>query len=425
MATLEQPLIGSQTAATAPAAPATARGGRDHRIDFFRGLALLIIFVDHIPENVFALITLRNFGFSDAAEIFIFLSGYSAGYVFGLRERRQGFVYATFELLRRVWTLYVVHIFVFVLFIAEVSFAAAHFRNNPMYLEEMNMTNFLDEPHVAVIQALILRFQPTFLDILPLYITLLLGLAPLMALFRRAAWVCVAASGLLWLGVQLFNWHLTAYPDQREWTFNPLAWQFLFVIGAFAARVVINGGSPVPSARWLMAPIALYLAFAFVIGLSWTIAGIYPGFPGFLSNTLWPLDKTDLSPWRLAHFLALAYAATVLTRGRERWFASRLARPIVRCGEHSLAVFCVGILLSQLGHLIADMFNNSLAMQLVINVAGCAIMIGLAAMMSWYRAMARGPSGGKSGGPPSGTSGGTLGETSGGASGASMQQGTA
>ena len=416
MTALEQPLTGVPTTASAPAVPA-ARAGRDRRIDFFRGLALLIIFVDHIPENVFALITLRNFGFSDAAEIFIFLSGYSAGYVFGLRERRQGFVYAAFELLRRVWTLYVVHIFVFVLYVAEVSFAAAHFRSNPIYLEEMHMTNFLEEPHIAVIQALILRFQPPFLDILPLYITLLIGLAPLMALFRRAAWLCVAASGLLWLGVQLFDWHLTAYPDEREWTFNPLAWQFLFVIGAFAARMVINGSSPVPTARWLMPPVVLYLAFAFVVGLSWTVSGVYPSFPGFLSNTLWPLDKTDLSPWRLAHFLALAYVATVLTRGRENWFSSRLARPIVRCGEHSLAVFCTGIFLSLLGHLVADTFNYSLGMQLVINAAGCAIMIGLAAMMGWYRNLARGPSGGRPGGPPSGTTGG--------APRAPMQEGTA
>ncbi|HUA54809.1 MAG TPA: OpgC domain-containing protein [Candidatus Sulfotelmatobacter sp.] len=401
MATLEQPLTGSQAATAAPAA---ARGGRDRRIDFFRGLALLIIFIDHIPENVFALITLRNFGFSDAAEIFIFLSGYSAGYVFGLRERRQGFVYATVELLRRVWTLYVVHIFVFVLFIAEVSFAAAHFRSNPLYLEEMRMTNFLEEPHIAVIEALMLRFQPTFLDILPLYITLLLGLAPLMALFRRASWACVVGSGLLWLGVQVFDWHLTAYPDGRAWTFNPLAWQFLFVIGAFAGRIVVNGGSPVPTARWLIAPVVLYLAFAFVIGLSWTVSGIYPSFPGFLSNTLWPIDKPDLSPWRLAHFLALAYLVAVLTRGRERWFAGRLARPIVRCGEHSLAVFCTGIFLSLLGHLAADTFNYSLAMQLVINAAGCAIMIGLAWLLDWYKKQARGPSSGR----PSGSSGGTM-----------------
>src|SRR5471030_1757436 len=148
---------GASIAAAPPRLAATSpqpTGARDLRVDFFRGLALMIIFIDHIPENIVALITLRNFGFSDAAEIFIFLSGYSAGYVFGLRDRRHGFFQATFELLRRVWTLYVVHIFVFMLFVAQVSFTAAHF-GNPMYVEEMNLTNFLEEPHVAVIEALL------------------------------------------------------------------------------------------------------------------------------------------------------------------------------------------------------------------------------------------------------------------------------
>ncbi len=405
MTSLEQSLVGSATAppsAQTAAAPAAAHGARDRRIDFFRGLALLIIFVDHIPENVFALITLRNFGFSDGAEIFVFLSGYSAGYVFGLRERRQSFFFATFELLRRVWTLYVVHIFVFVLFIAQVSFTAAHF-TSPLYLEELNLTNFLQEPHIAVVEALILRFQPRFLDILPLYILLLLGLVPLMMLVRRAAWACLIGSALLWLGVQVFGWHFTAYPDEREWTFNPLAWQFLFVIGALAGRVVVNGGSPVPSGRWLVPVVAAYLAFAFVIGLSWTIAGIYPRFPGFLSSSLWPLDKTDLSPWRLAHFLALAYAVSVFTRGREHWFSSRWAYPVVRCGEHGLAIFCLGIFLSMFGHLVADLYNYSLGMQLLINVAGCGIMMGLAAFLSWYKKLSRGPRGGPGGAMQRGT----------------------
>lgn len=250
MTSLERSLVDgvpAADAATASAAPARAKA-RDLRVDFFRGLALLIIFIDHIPENVFALITLRNFGFSDAAEIFIFLSGYSAGYVFQLRERRQGFTFASFETLRRVLTLYVVHIFVFVLFVAQVSLTAAKF-GNPMYLEEMNMTHFLQEPHVAVMEALVLRFQPRFLDILPLYIVLLIALVPLMALGKRATWPCLIASGALWLGVQLFGWHFSAYPDEREWTFNPLAWQFLFVIGAVAGRTVINGGSPLPAGR--------------------------------------------------------------------------------------------------------------------------------------------------------------------------------
>ena len=253
------------------------------------------------------------------------------------------------------------------------------------------MTHFLQEPHVAVMQALLLRFQPRFLDILPLYIVLLLVLPPLMALAKRATWPVLIVSGALWLGVQLFGWHFTAFPDEREWTFNPLAWQFLFVIGAFAGRAVINGVPPLPTARWVMLPAALYLAFAFVIGLSWTVAGVYPSFPGFLSNSLWPLDKTDLSPWRLAHFLALAYAVAILTR--RHGYDGRFARPIVIVGQHGLDTFCLGIFLSCLGDLVLQEFSRSFGIQLLVNLVGCGLMVGLAAFLNWYKSISRGTGG--------------------------------
>src|SRR5258708_29629880 len=143
----------------------------DHRIDFLRGVALLIIFIDHIPENLLALATPRNFGFSDGSEWFIFLSGYSGALAFTVRRARTGTVLAAAEMIRRAWTLYVAHIFVFVLYTAQVSFTAASL-NNPLYFDELNMGAFLQEPHVAVLQALLLRFQPPFLDILPAYIVL-------------------------------------------------------------------------------------------------------------------------------------------------------------------------------------------------------------------------------------------------------------
>ena len=62
---------------------------RDLRLDLFRGIALWLIFLDHIPSNVVSWITIRNYGFSDATEIFVFISGYTAAFVYGatMRER--------------------------------------------------------------------------------------------------------------------------------------------------------------------------------------------------------------------------------------------------------------------------------------------------------------------------------------------------
>ena len=145
---------------------------RDLRLDFFRGLALILIFIDHIQENVLSYFTLQAFQFYDAAEVFIFISGYTAALVYGRTLALQGAFYATAQILRRAWQLYVAHIFLFMIFIAEISYMVTTF-NNPMYNDEMRVADFLEEPHVAIVKALLLEFQPTFLDILPLYIVLL------------------------------------------------------------------------------------------------------------------------------------------------------------------------------------------------------------------------------------------------------------
>jgi hypothetical protein len=147
---------------------------RDLRLDFFRGLALLFIFLDHIPDNYVNYLTLGNFVFSDAAELFVFISGYTAALVFGGVLQRQGIAFAT----------------------AQVSYTAQRFKN-PMFVDEMNIANFLQEPHIAVVKALTLALQPSFLNILPLYIVLLLMLAAILPLLRRWPLHVLGASAAL------------------------------------------------------------------------------------------------------------------------------------------------------------------------------------------------------------------------------------
>ena len=79
----------------APAVPVAALApGRDLRLDLFRGLALWLIFLDHVPNNIVAWFTIRNYGFSDATEIFIFISGYTAAFVYGRAMVERGFIVA-------------------------------------------------------------------------------------------------------------------------------------------------------------------------------------------------------------------------------------------------------------------------------------------------------------------------------------------
>ena len=99
-------------------------GERDLRLDLFRGLALWLIFLDHIPSNIVNWITIRNYGFSDATEIFVFISGYTAAFVYGRAMREHGTVVASARILKRAWQVYVAHIFLFAIYMAEISYVA-------------------------------------------------------------------------------------------------------------------------------------------------------------------------------------------------------------------------------------------------------------------------------------------------------------
>src|SRR5882757_1579375 len=157
--------------------PAASRPAteRELRIDLFRGLALWLIFIDHLSPDLLTWFTIRSWGFSDAAEIFIFISGYTAAFVYGRAMLEAGFVVATARILRRVWQIYVAHVFIFTIFLAEISYVATSFEN-PLYSEEMGIMDFLKQPDVTIIQALLLRFRPVNMDVLPLYIVLMLFL---------------------------------------------------------------------------------------------------------------------------------------------------------------------------------------------------------------------------------------------------------
>src|SRR5688572_30223906 len=166
---------------------------RDLRLDFFRGLALFCIFLDHLPNNILAKFTLQSLMFADAAEVFILISGYTAGMVYGRIMERQGFVIAAVRIYHRVWQLYVAHIFLFMIFMATMAYTAGAL-NTSLNAEEFGAANFLNEPGLAVVKALTLQFQPAFMDILPLYIVLLVVLPLVVTGYRSSPSVVIFAS---------------------------------------------------------------------------------------------------------------------------------------------------------------------------------------------------------------------------------------
>ena len=367
-----------------------ARTARDLRLDFFRGLSLFFIFIDHVPGNVLAYATFHTWAFSDAAEVFIFISGFTAALVYGRSLAQNGALLATAQIYRRVWQLYVAHVFLFVIFVAEVSYSVLVV-HNPMYLEEMRVANFLETPHLAVIRALVLGFQPAFLDILPLYIVLLAAFPLTLLGFKIHRLLPFGASALLY-GVTLWRgWTPHTYPAGAPWYFNPLAWQFLFVIGATAGFSRVSGVWPFPAGKWFRILAIIIAGFCALISVDWTIHWLYDPFPPLLAKQLWThtLDKTDLAPLRLVDFLAIATTTVIFIKPDSRFLRTAWARPLIVCGQHSLYVFCLGIVLAVLGHFVLDQLYDGLPMQAAVNVAGFGAMIGLAYLLEWYKAASR------------------------------------
>ena len=374
--------------ATAPAAslpgillPVGAE--RELRLDLFRGLALWLIFIDHLPPNLLTWFTIRNYGFSDATEIFIFISGYTAAFVYGRAMLESGFVVATARILRRVWQIYVAHVFLFTIFLAEISYVATRFEN-PLYSEEMGIMDFLKQPDVTIVQALLLRFRPVNMDVLPLYIVLMLFLPLILWLMKWRADATLALSVLLYAVTWQFDLYLSAYPN-GFWAFNPFAWQLLFVFGAWCA---LSGARRM--SRILSSPITMwiafaYLAFAFFVTMTWHFPQLGFLMPRRLESWMYPITKTDLDVLRFAHFLALA-ALTVRFLPKEcPGLNSIWLRPLILCGQHSLEIFCLGVFLAFAGHFALAEISGGALLHFLISVAGILIMSGMAWVISWYK----------------------------------------
>jgi len=373
----------SAPAVSAPAIAVPVAGERELRLDLFRGLALWLIFIDHLPPNILTWFTISNYGFSDATEIFIFISGYTAAFVYGRAMRDAGVVVATARILRRVWQIYVAHVFLFTIFLAEISYVATRFEN-PLYTEEMGIMDFLKEPDVTIVQALLLRFRPVNMDVLPLYIVLMLFLPLILVLMRRSADLTLALSVALYAATWEFDLYLSSYPN-GFWAFNPFAWQLLFVFGAWCAQ----GGAQRMS-RILSSPITLwisvaYLLFAFFVTLTWYFPQLGHVIPRRLEQWMYPISKTDLDVLRFAHFLALA-AVTVRFLPKD-WVGlkSPWLRPLILCGQHSLEIFCLGVFLAFAGHFLLAEFSGGAGLHFVISICGILIMSGAAWLLSWYK----------------------------------------
>lgn len=350
---------------------------RDVRLDFFRGIGLWMIFLDHIPHDIVAWLTLRNYGFSDAAEFFVFISGYLVGFIYVPIVRGGLFLAALKRLWKRAVEMYVAHIMLFLIFTAQIARTARRF-DNPMYENEFNVFNFLQHPDILIGQALTLRYKPVNLDVLPLYIVLVAA-APFMVwcLVRRPN-LTLLASVVLFLLSRWFDWNIASYPPGTTWYFNPFCWQLLFVFAAWCGSGQIARIAPLVWSRLGMAIAGAWLVFAFLIVMSWHIAFIEALIPKWMIKLIYPIDKTDLDMLRLTHFFALATIVSYYVTRKWRPLTSRWLQPAILCGRHSLPIFCLGVFLSFAAHWILTQYTKGVWEQLAVSFAGIAIMVAVA-----------------------------------------------
>jgi hypothetical protein len=357
--------------------PSPATPERDFRIDLFRGLSLWLIFIDHIPESIFHRFTLRNFGFSDAAEILVFLSGLASGIVYGRVARDTGSGTAAARAFRRGIEIYLAQIVLIALYIAEVLWFA-HWQER--YLHDANVAIFQSAPGLTALQALMLRYSPVNIDALTLMVVLHLALAAVLPLMIRRPTTVLIGSAALYLAAHLFDWSIPAYPRGYIY-FNPLDWQLLYVIAVWWALTGRDHLRSLEASRALSIVCAAFLIFALIVTLGWQYPALKRLDPQWLSDLIYPIEKSDLAALRLLHFLALAFMCWHVIPSNHTVLQSRLLRPMVQCGEHSLAIFCASVLLSFAAHFILVQVSNDFVTQSLVAAGGIAAMCALAALL--------------------------------------------
>ena len=183
-----------------------------------------------------------------------------------------------------------------------------------------------------------------------------------------------------------FRLEWPAYPN-GVWFFNPFAWQLLFVFGAWCALGGAQRLSPVLRSPIVLAVAIAYLLFAFAITLTWYVEPLARFVPDWLSDWMYPIDKTNLDVLRFAHFLALAAVTVRFLPQHWPGLKSRVLQPAIRCGQHSLEIFCLGVFLAFAGQFIISEYSGGPLVQTLISFAGILIMVATASLISWYKNM--------------------------------------
>jgi len=350
---------------------------RDLRLDACRGIALWFVFLDHIPDNICSWLTLRHYGFSDTTEVFMFVSGVTCALAYGAVQRCDGWWAVVSHTFRRGWEIYTA----FLTLIVGLA-VLVHYAGVEQLADEANVKVLLQQPGTALAHAAILQYRPVNTDVLPNFVMFHLMFAPLLWCLLRSPNAALAASALLYGLVQVYGWNLPQWPS-NDWYFNPFAWQFLMVLGACWVLVGRTRFGALVTSRPMAGLAVAYLAFSLVVALSWHFEPLEMLIPQSLARLIYPIDKSNLDPLRCLHFLAIAILVARFVPSDWRGLTTPVLWGAVRCGENSLEIYCLGVLLSLASHLLLLWISGGSGAQVAVSAAGVLLLVGFATLSTW------------------------------------------
>lgn len=369
-----------------------AKSDRDTRIDFLRGLALLVIFVDHIPQNPLSAFTPQAMGVSDAAEAFVFMSGLVCGAVYSRALLAKGWSAVWQKVLKRCSQLYIANLLMLAACVAVAGFWHGRGPGGAEY------DRFFTDTPGAVRDALLLRFAPGLAQVLNLYLIMLLVLpVGLWLLHGRGGWRALLGVSLgVYVAAQCRLIGLST--ERGTWNFNPLAWQLLFFAGAALGGRRRGGDESWRTAvsdaqgrrlAWAAAVALLIIMAAMHIEPGRGASGLRASLSVCSDRVIPYSEKGMLGPLRAAHFLLVAYVCGMLIPRRAAFFDGAIGRALVVTGRHSLPVFCLGGVLSYAAGFVADRAGLTMLVWVVLNAWGALALMLTAQGLEARRAAAR------------------------------------
>ena len=228
-------------------------------LDFFRGLVLLFIVVDHIGGSILSRFTLHAYALCDAAEVFVFLGGFATATAYATLAERRTEAAARHRFVRRSFEIYRAFLVTAGLMLL-VSAVLIAFSIDAPNLTITDLDDLIDAPLAALRDILLLRRQPYLASVLPMYAFFALSVPLVLPLARRRPWSLLAGSLALWAAARSLGGYLPAV-EETQWDFNPLAWQLLFVLGVLVRCQPVYQKISAHPAGWLVG----MLAFGIVV----------------------------------------------------------------------------------------------------------------------------------------------------------------